>query len=132
MFLARPAGSINGVPHNGMTYRLQVYPNLVCASRLQLKKQQRVARKALQHTKVGTSLSAACSGNSHLLTVTRITTYWSINTTRIERYNPFHKSKIALDYLVAFHLLHQSCLGTCVFSNENQPRCILIKAMNDP
>src|SRR5205085_5238166 len=115
----------------GMTYRLQMNSNLVCTSSFQLEKQQGMASKALQHTKVSASLSAARNCNCHLLAVARIPAYGSINTTRIECHNPFHKSEIALDDLVPFHLLHQSCQGTCVFSDEDEPGCILVKTMND-
>src|SRR5690242_8839417 len=87
--------------------------------------------KALQYVKVCESFPAARSSNCHLLAMARIPTYWSINTTYIECYNPFHKSKIAFDYFMPFHLLRQSRLRTHVLSNQNQPRRTLIKTMND-
>src|SRR5437899_501622 len=80
---------------------------------------------------MGASFPTARGGNRHLLSVARIPAYWSIDTARIERYNPFHKGKIALGYFVPLHSLCQSRLGTGIFSYNDQPRCILIKTMND-
>src|SRR5258708_36250877 len=81
---------------------------------------------------MGTSFPAADCSNSHLLAMAHISSNGSVDASLVECHIAFHKRQITFHDLVPFHLLYQGCLSASIFRNDHQPRCILVKTMDDP
>src|SRR5436305_389687 len=91
-----------------------------------------MVREAFSHPEMGTRFPAADCSDSHLLAMAHISPNGSIDASLVECYIAFHKRQITFHDLMTFHLFYQGSLSASIFRNDHQPRCILVKTMDDP
>ena len=92
---------------------------------------QGIISKALDHLKVCTRILCIGCRYRHLLAILHIPANRCINRTEIMLNHPVHQCIIQAIHRLALQLLRQGCMRKIIFSDNQQPCCILINAMHD-
>jgi hypothetical protein len=115
-----------------MTYVRHVHANLMGASGLNLRLQQRELCKGLRDLKYSVGGSARASAkHCHASAVMRAAPYTSIYLASLLRHPPVNERKVRLEDLPVAKLVRQSLVRQVIFSYDKQAGCLFINSMND-
>ena len=124
--------AVNRVPQNGVANVGHVYPDLVGAAGFQLAADVGIALIAAHHLPMGDGVPSAPLGDAHLLPVRGVPPDGRVHGAGILLHNAADNGLIGSGHGVVFQLRGQHGVGVIVFRHGQQPRRVLIDAVDDP
>jgi hypothetical protein len=124
-------GAIDCVTHNGAAQRGEMNANLVRASRVNIRLDQRECAEPQAHAPIGTRLAAFATASRHARAAVKVACDGQVNGSRVSFYFSVQQSKIGFLDVPLTKFLDELSVSGIREGNDQRAGCFLIQTMDD-